>query len=150
MRSLYLKISRALAAIEQEKGPFDIKCLVASDPVEPLWDLILSAPWFEPDRKKIFDYLADCILEDLDYEELSHFSSLILYFVNRSRPLAEALRKIQQNHRAGHYESWRTDGMVIVPTQLEQARLVIPFDDQTYSDQELARPKPTVAMERLL
>ena len=129
MRSLFMKIQQALTVIEQEKGAFEIKCLVASDPLEPLWDLILSAAWFEPNRKKNLDYLTHRILDDLDYDELSHFSAIILYLPNRQHPLAEALKLIQSNHRAGQYEPLRADGMVLIRTPMEQARLVMPIDD---------------------
>ncbi|MEI6638703.1 MAG: hypothetical protein FDX02_06705 [Chlorobium sp.] len=47
MRDLVIKIKKALQSIEEEKGEFKIKCLVATDPSNMLWDLILSAEWFQ-------------------------------------------------------------------------------------------------------
>lgn len=39
MRNLFVEIGAALAEIEKEKGQFEIKCLVAREPIDPLWDL---------------------------------------------------------------------------------------------------------------
>jgi len=129
MRDLFVKIGTALAKVEEEKGAFEIKCLVSRDPIDPLWDLILSAHWFHSSRKQILDFLTDRIVGQLDYENLIHFSGMVIYFPDSRNSLTDALRKIQQNHREHRYNFMRTEGMVMVPTQLEQARLVIPFDD---------------------
>ena len=133
MRNLFMKMGQALAAIEKEKGLFQIKCLVARDPVDPLWDLVLSAAWFNQDRKQTLDFLTDRVLGGLDYETLFQFSGIVLYPPDSHNPLALALRKIQRNHREHQYDLMRAGGMVTLPTQLTQARLVIPLDDQTAS-----------------
>lgn len=129
MRDLFVKIGAALAEIEKDKGQFQIKCLVARDPIEPLWDLVLSADWFYPSRKETLDFLTERVLGPLDYDSIIHFSGIVIYPTDRQHPLVDALRKIQQNHRQHRYDFMRTDGIVTVQTQLPQARLVIPFDD---------------------
>lgn len=146
MRDLFIKIGAALAAIESEKGPFQIKCLVARDPIEPLWDLVLSAEWFWQDRKQTLDFLTDRVLGNLDYESLVLFSGIVVYPPHSEYPLADALRKIQRNHREHRYDSMRADGMVTLQTQLTQARLVVPFDD----DPTLAETGENVGFGRIL
>ena len=73
MRNLFVKIGTALAEIEKEKGEFEIKCLIARDPIDPLWDLVLSAGWFGQDRKQTLDFLTDRVLGDLDYVADAHY-----------------------------------------------------------------------------
>lgn len=129
MCDLFVKIGAALADIEATKGLFQIKCLVTRDPVDPLWDLVLSADWFYPSRKQTLDFLTDRVLEGLDYDSMIRFSGIVTYPSDSQQPLADALRKIQENHRQHRYDYMRTDGLVRLPTPLPQARLVIPFDD---------------------
>lgn len=136
MRNLFVKIGTALAEIEKEKGQFEIKCLIARDPIDPLWDLVLSADWFWQDRKQTLDFLTDRVLGDLDYESMVHFSGMVTFPPDTCNPLLDALRMIQKNHRAQKYEYMRADGMVMVQTQLTQARLVIPLDDTPYQAHE--------------
>jgi hypothetical protein len=128
MQDLFIKIGTALAEIESEKGLFQIKCLVARDPIDPLWDLVLSAEWFRQDRKQTLDFLTDRVLGNLDYESLVHFSGIVIYPPDSENPLADALRRIQRNHRQHRYDFMCADGMVTLATQLPQARLVIPLD----------------------
>ncbi len=49
MQNLFEIIKKALSEIESEKGNFLIKCLVAKNPDDIQWDLILAADWFEED-----------------------------------------------------------------------------------------------------
>lgn len=136
MRDLYVNIGTALAAIEKEKGPFQIKCMIARDPIEPLWDLVLSADWFYESRKETLDFLTDRVLSQLDYESMIHFSGMVTYPPDSQNPLADALRKIQHHHRQNRYDFMRANGMVTLQTQLSQARLVIPFDDEPPSQSQ--------------
>ena len=129
MLNLYMMIAQALEPIEREKGRFEVKCLVARDPIEPLWDLVLAANWFEANHKVAQDYLTDRIMPCLDYDAMIQFSGIVTYPAHSQNPLVQALSSIQANHRQGLYEYLRADHLVIIQTQLPQARLVIPFDD---------------------
>ncbi|WPL18195.1 hypothetical protein Thiowin_03254 [Thiorhodovibrio winogradskyi] len=130
MRDLVVSLGVVLADIEREKGPFQVKCLVTPDPVEPMWDLVLVAQWFWPERKQTLDFLVPRVMGRLDYEHLMHFSGLVIYPPDSDNPLTEALREIQDNHRH-HRDDWlRAGGLVTVQTRLPQARLVIPLDDE--------------------
>jgi hypothetical protein len=98
-----MKIKQALKQIEEEKGPFQIKSLVARDPAYIQWDLVLSAEWFGIDPTKQLDYLCEKILRDFDSDCMTEFSGIVTYGSNVSNPLIEALQVIQENHRLGNY-----------------------------------------------
>ncbi len=128
MRDLVIKIKKALQSIEEEKGEFRIKCLVAKDPSNMLWDLILSAEWFEDDLMKRLDYLSERILGDFDIDCMLHFSGIITYTVTSSHPLLEMLRVVQENNRIGKYSDLG-QGYVIVDSHSELAQLIIPLNN---------------------
>ena len=128
MRDLVIKIKKALQSIEEEKGEFKIKCLVAKDPSNMLWDLILSAEWFEDDLMKRLDYLSERILGDFDIDCMLHFSGIITYTVKSSHPLLEMLRMVQENNRIGKYSDLG-QGYVIVDSHSELAQLIIPLNN---------------------
>ena len=128
MRNLVIKIKKALHSIEEEKGEFKIKCLVAKDPSKMLWDLILSAEWFEDDLMKRLDYLSERILGDFDIDCMLHFSGIITYTVKSSHPLLEMLRMVQENNRIGKYSDLG-QGYVIVDSHSELAQLIIPLNN---------------------
>ena len=128
MRDLVIKIKKALQSIEEEKGEFRIKCLVAKDPSNMLWDLILSAEWFEDDLMKRLDYLSERILGDFDIDCMLHFSGIITYTVKSSHPLLEMLRMVQENNRIGKYSDLG-QGYVIVDSHSELAQLIIPLNN---------------------
>jgi len=117
MRNLVMKIKKALQAIEEEKGEFRIKSLVAKDPANMLWDLILSAEWFEHDLIKRLDYLSEKILGDFDIDCMIQFSGIITYDINTSNPLLEMLLMIQENHRLGKYGDELHQGYILLPFQ---------------------------------
>jgi hypothetical protein len=138
MRNLFVKISEILQSIEREKGEFLIKCLVSRETDEPYWDLILSADWFSKNPQATMSYLTDRIMNALDYDCLMFFSGIIPYPADTVNPLAQTLMQIQRNHREHLYELMRLDGIVMLQTQLEQARLVVPIDDDTCAQSEAA------------
>ena len=126
MRNLVIKIKKALQSIEEEKGVFRIKCLVAKDPSNRLWDLILSAEWFEHDLIKRLNYLTENILGDFDIDCMIQFSGIITYDINTSNPLLEMLLLIQENHRIGKYSDELHQGYIEL--QLKQFS-VIPLNE---------------------
>ena len=93
-----------------------------------LWDLILSAEWFEDDLMKRLDYLSERILGDFDIDCMLHFSGIITYTVTSSHPLLEMLRVVQENNRIGKYSDLG-QGYVIVDSHSELAQLIIPLNN---------------------
>lgn len=131
MSDLVVKIMKSIEGIEQERGPFKIKCLVAKDPVDIRWDLILSADWFEKDLMQRLTYLTDKILTDLDDECIAQFSSIITFETTVDNELTRGLLKIQENYARGRYDAISDSGLVPLTTTLQQARLVIPLNRLT-------------------
>ena len=128
MSDLVVKIFNSIEAIEKERGPFKIKCLVAKDPVDIRWDLVLSADWFEKDLMKRLTYLTDKILADLDDDGMAQFSAIITFDTTVDNELTRGLLKIQENHAQGRYDALSDGGLVLLTTALQQARLVIPLN----------------------
>ncbi len=79
MRNLALTIAQALQAIERERGPFRVKCLVAQDPDDIQWDLILWADWFDENEFKRLEYLIEKIIKPLDQDALAQFNAIITF-----------------------------------------------------------------------
>ena len=77
MQNLIIKIKKAISEIENEKGNFITKCLVAKNPDDIQWDLILVADWFDKNQIKRLEYLSDKILRDFDNDCISQFSGII-------------------------------------------------------------------------
>ncbi|MBZ4193127.1 MAG: hypothetical protein LAE24_02305 [Candidatus Contendobacter sp.] len=130
MSDLVMKIFKSIEAIEQERGQFKIKCLVAKDPVDIRWDLILSAAWFEKDLMKRLTYLTHKILTDLDDDCMAQFSSIITFDTAVDNELTRGLLKIQENYVRGRYDAMSDGGLTPLTTALQQARLVIPLNRQ--------------------
>ena len=128
MRNLVVKVKEALQRIEQEKGEFTVKCLVCKEPESLLWDLILSADWFEDDLIKRIEYLSAVIFRDFDSDCIRHFSGIITYKSNITTPLLDILRNVQENHRKGKYCDVGND-YVIVDSHDTIAPLIIPLNE---------------------
>jgi len=79
MLDLIVKIKTSLKLIEQEKGDFKVKYLVAKDLSNLQWDLVLSADWFDSDMFKRLDYLSKKILSDFDIDCMMQFSGIVTY-----------------------------------------------------------------------
>lgn len=128
MSALVVKIFNAIEAIEKERGPFKLKCLVAKEPVDIRWDLILSADWFEKDLMKRLTCLTAKILADLDDDGMAQFSTIMTFAATVDKELTRGLMKIQENHAQGRYDALSDGGLVLLTTALQQARLVIPLN----------------------
>ena len=93
MYHLVVKIKKALANIEAEKGKFTIKCLVAKNPDDTQWDLVLAADWFEQDKIKRLEYLTSKILKDFDADCMSQFSAIITIDAQSNAELVTLLKR---------------------------------------------------------
>ncbi len=122
MQDLIIKIKKALAKIESEKGSFIIKCLVARNPDDIQWDLILTANWFSKDQIKRLDYLSNRILSDFDIDCMSQFSAIIT--LKQTSDLSKFLFKIQNGHKL-HHENIYSGETLIIKTDNKQAPMVV-------------------------
>ncbi|MBK5941843.1 hypothetical protein [Halochromatium roseum] len=138
MRNLALTIAKALQAIEQERGPFKVKCLVAQDPEDIQWDLILWADWFEEDEFKRLDYLIEKIIKPLDQDALVQFNGIITFGSSDENNMLKALRQIQNNVAKGFYRTLWDGDILEISANLPQARLVVPLNLQLETEKQSA------------
>lgn len=138
MRALALKIAQALHAIEQERGRFKVKCLVAQDPDDIQWDLILWADWFDEDEFKRLDDLIEKIIKPLDKDSLAQFNAIITFGTDDDNEMLRALRRIQDNYETGVYRSVWGGDILEVRANLPQARLVVPLNIQVETEKQNA------------
>ncbi len=127
MRDLFVRMHKAIRAIEQERGDFEIKCLVSRRADYILWDLVLVASWFEPSEKDRLRFLYERILSDLDIDLLIQFSAIITYPSGTENELTKLLSRVQKSVVAGHYQDPSGDEYSIIETQSEIARYVVPL-----------------------
>ncbi len=138
MRNLAITIARALNIIEQERGHFKVKCLVAQDPDDIQWDLILWADWFDEDEFKRLDYLIEQIIKPLDEDALAQFNAIITFGSDDDNEMLRALRRIQDNYEKGVYQVVWEEDILEVRTTLPQARLVVPLSLQVETEKRSA------------
>lgn len=122
MQNLVIKIVKALSKIENEKGAFIVKCLVARNPDDIQWDLVLAADWFDEDRIQRLNYLSKKILCDFDSDTISQFSGIIA--ISPDSDLARFLKKIQDEYNM-HFGKLNVGEQRIIQTDNNQAPMVL-------------------------
>lgn len=133
MQNLIVKIKKALSEIESEKGNFIVKCLVARDPNDIQWDLVLAANWFDEDLIQRLNYLSEKVLGDFDNDCVSQFSAIIT--IDPASDLAKFLIKIQKRYSL-HQGKLYMDDTVIINTDNKLAPIVVSLDN--YKNSEIA------------
>ena len=122
MQDIIIKISKALTEIEHEKGAFIVKCLVARNPDDIQWDLVLAADWFEENQIQRLNYLSEKILCEFDNDLISQFSAIIT--LSSDSELAQFLIKIQNGYNL-HYGKIHADEQIIINTDNKLAPMVL-------------------------
>lgn len=130
MQNLALKIAWALQMIESERGAFKVKCLIAQNPDDTQWDLILWADWFDTDEFKRLNYLVEKIIKPLDADLTAQFNAIITFGPEDDNELLQSLRKIQDNYARGFYPTVWDGDISEIRTSLPQACLVVPLNIQ--------------------
>lgn len=94
------KIAEKLQSLEvklsADKGKFALFALFLREDSEDKWDLVISAPWIEGNKKKGLEFISKQIRSYLDPQELLSISRII--FVDKENPALEAIQ--QAIHRA--------------------------------------------------
>ncbi len=126
MHNLIMKIKEAISEVEKEKGNFKIKCLVAQNPEDVMWDLVLAADWFDPDEYKRIEYLTNKIMSKFDKDTISQFSGIITIDINSE--LGKILKRIQDNYNSGIY-NLLIDDYLVVNTEYKLAKMVVPLTE---------------------
>lgn len=130
MRNLALKIAHALQIIESERGAFKVKCLIAQNPDDTQWDLILWADWFDADESSRLNYLIKKIIRPLDDDSMAQFNAIITFGPDDDNEILQSLRTIQDNYARGFYPTAWDGDVLEIRTSLPQARLVVPLNIQ--------------------
>ncbi len=79
MRQLAEKISRVRDEIEQEKEqPLLLCVLLLREGSADRWDLVLSASWFDVNRKDSLDYVVHKLKKTLSKSELVQIAKIVL------------------------------------------------------------------------
>ena len=70
-----LVVERALSS---EKGPFTLFALFLREEALEKWDLVVSAPWIEKDKRSALRLLADRLQESLSASDVLSISRIVL------------------------------------------------------------------------
>jgi hypothetical protein len=124
MQDIVIKIGKALTEIEHEKGSFIVKCLVARNPDDIQWDLVLAADWFDADKFRRLSYLTEKILWGVDDEFVTQFSAIIT--IEPDSDLALFLVKLLSGQYLSH-GMINTNGYLIINTDYKLAPVVLPL-----------------------
>jgi hypothetical protein len=83
--------------VSSEKGDLSLFALFLREEVEDKWDVVVSAPWLEANKKEALSYLADKIKSHLKPEELLSLSRIVL--IDVGNPALDAVhRAIRVEH----------------------------------------------------
>jgi hypothetical protein len=89
MKQILDKLSSIEEEISQEKGDFCLFALFLREDSEDKWDIVVSAPWLKADKKKGYNYLANKIKSELEKDELTFISRIVL--LDKGNPVLEAV-----------------------------------------------------------
>lgn len=93
MRHLAVKISEKLHQLEQQNGPFKVKCLVRRTQEDTQWDLILWADWFDVNERPRVSHLMDALIRPLQDDDLLYFNAMITFGPKDNSPFLQELAK---------------------------------------------------------
>lgn len=92
MISLVDKFITVEKTISDEKSSFTLFALFLREEAEDKWDLILSANWFEDDKKETLDYIVKQIKNELKPQDMTKISRIIL--LEPSHPLVKTVNNV--------------------------------------------------------
>jgi len=72
------KLDALAGKIQAERGSLELLGLFLREDSPDLWDLVISAPWLEADKRAAFEYVAHELQEDLAGEELAGLSRIVI------------------------------------------------------------------------
>lgn len=94
------KFIEKMAALEQTvsavKGDFVLFALFLREDAQDKWDLVVSAPWIEVNKKSALSYLANELRSHLRSQEMLTISRIIL--VDNNDPAMESIHKASTEH----------------------------------------------------
>lgn len=91
MKKFIEKITALEQSISAEKGDFVLFALFLREDAQDKWDLVVSAPWIEVNKKESLSYLTDELRSQLRSQEMLTLSRIVL--VDNDDPALEAIHK---------------------------------------------------------
>jgi hypothetical protein len=91
MKELFEKLKKLENEISSEKGQFVLFGIFLREDAPGKYDLLVSAPWMETDKKQSLEYLAKKISSKLNPNELLSLSRIVM--LEKSNPALEAILK---------------------------------------------------------
>ncbi|MDD5673838.1 MAG: hypothetical protein PHC61_06735 [Chitinivibrionales bacterium] len=71
-------LKQLISALEEKVGKkFVLKCLIAKDPDDISWELVLYAPWLDEDETKRVSFILENIVSKLESSVIIDFSGII-------------------------------------------------------------------------
>lgn len=97
-----LELERALS---REKGPFTLFALFLREEALEKWDLVVSAPWIEKDKRSALRLLADRLQESLSASDVLSISRIVLLdpsdagveLINRTVPVEDSTVEVKDS-----------------------------------------------------
>ncbi len=91
MKKFIEKMEALEQSISDEKGDFVLFALFLREDAQDKWDLVVSAPWIEINKKVALSYLANELRSHLRSQEMLILSRIVL--VDKDNPALEAIHK---------------------------------------------------------
>jgi hypothetical protein len=82
LAALELSLSRA-------KGAFELFAVLLREGSPEKWDLVVAAPWLDPDQRESFKTMAEALQAALSREEFLEFSRIVI--LKKGYPFLESL-----------------------------------------------------------
>lgn len=103
-RELSDKFRSLESRIAEEKGDFVLFALFMPEDAADRWDLIVSAPWLDTDKRRAVDYLVEQIKSQLGAEALINLSSIVV-----ADPRDAAVQALNHSIETEHGQTEVTD-----------------------------------------
>ena len=91
MKKFIEKIAALEHSISAEKGDFVLFALFLREDAQDKWDLVVSTPWLEVNKKEALSYLTNELRSHLRAQEMLTLSRIVL--VDTDDPALEAIHK---------------------------------------------------------
>ena len=91
MKQTIEKLASLEHDLASEKGEFSLFALFLREDADDKWDLLVSAPWLEANKRESLDYLVNQLRSRLDTQELLSLSRIVV--LEKGNPVLEAIHK---------------------------------------------------------
>lgn len=112
MKKIIEKFITIEKKIANQKGRFRLFALFEREDAQDKWDVIISAQWFEKNKKETLKFIVDSIKEELTSDEMLIISRIVL--LEPKNPLVININNsIQREHSSNEIIDCTFDGIFI-------------------------------------